>query len=94
MGFDSGEGQEGEPAGTKVTAGGKIEFVGEHWIAGVVDMAVDDDNGAGSVGNCGEEVLAKTACDVAAPVVAVAVGVEQEEMLGEVDACMGRIVGA
>lgn len=93
MGFDSGEGREGEPAGTKVTAGGEVEFVGEHWVAVVVDMAVDDDYGTGSVDYGGEEVLAKTAGDVAGPVVAVTVGVEEEKLLGGVAASVGRIVG-
>lgn len=67
--------------GTEVTAGGKVEFVGEHRVAVVVDMAVDDDYGTGSVADRGEEVLAKTTGDVAGPVVAVTVGIEQEKML-------------
>ena len=61
--------------GTEVTAGGEIEFVGEHWVAVVVDMTVNDDYGTGCVGHGGKEVLAKTAGDVAGPVVAVTVGV-------------------
>lgn len=93
MGFDGGEGRECEPTGTEVTAGGEAEFVGEHWVAVVVDMAVDDDYGTGSIGYGGEEVLAKTAGDVAGPVVAVTVGVEEEKLLGGVAASVGGVVG-
>lgn len=93
MGFDGGEGRECEPTGTEVTARGEVEFVGEHWVAVVVDMTVDDDYGTGSVGYAGEEVLAKTAGDVASPVVAVTVGVEEEKLLGGVAASVRRVVG-
>lgn len=54
MGFDGGEGRECEPMGTEVTTGGEVEFVGEHWVAVVVDMAVDDDYGTGCIGYGGE----------------------------------------
>ena len=93
MGFDGGEGRECEPTGTEVTAGGEAEFVGEHWVAVVVDVAVDDDYGTGSIGYGGDEVLAKTTGDVAGPVVAVTVGVEEEKLLGGVAASVGGVVG-
>lgn len=60
----------------------------------MVDMAVDDDYGTGRIGYGGKEVLTKTAGDIAGPVEAVTVGVEEEKLLSGVTANVGRVVRA